>query len=342
MMTVSNNQFLKKNNVRIIILRVRLHLKIDVETPSFEDQKNNLLLDFKEKFSTHSLKKTLNSQGDFRIDAHTDYNIPQDTIEKIVNTPNLRKEILVVNETTNSFYSGTVNSKNQKHGLGLLMNSKGEQFEGYWEKDCFQPYGRYINEKGEMSEGSFENGKLNGEGRVLKADKEYKGTFFYGMRNGLGKEISEAEEYEGNFKNDKKDGQGKIFFKKSLNNYVGEFKEGKMNGQCEFSWNNGDRYEGNIVNGVFDGRGKYFWNDGMEYEGNYDKGVRRGFGTFKWKDGKIYKGEFENNLPHGNGIIIHNGIERNVKSLFGQSVNLTQESAKDDKMIKSKPIPSDK
>ena len=62
----------------------------------------------------------------------------------------------------------------------------------------------------------------------------------------------------------------------------------------------------------------------MEYDGNYEKGIRRGLGVFKWKDGKIYKGEFENNLPHGNGVIIINGVEKNVKSNYGVSVDASK------------------
>ena len=164
-------------------------------------------------------------------------------------------------ESKNSFYSGSVNAKGQKHGFGLLMNLNGEKYEGYWENDCFQPYGRFENDKGEIFEGSFENGKLNGEGMAIRVDKEFKGIFFYGMRNGIGKEISETEEYEGMFKNDKKDGKGTLFFKKSNNHYTGDFRDGKMTGNCEFEWKNGDKYYGSIVDGVFEGKGKYMWFD---------------------------------------------------------------------------------
>jgi hypothetical protein len=295
-----------------------------------EEQLNLLLSEYLTKYTTDTLKKAI-QLAPFKQDRLYEYKISNEAIEKILHYPNLRKEIIILDEETNSFYSGTVNQKNQRHGSGLYMKSNGERYEGFWENDMLK-YGLYINEKGEIYEGSFENWKLQGEGRLLKADKQYKGSFFYGVRNGFGVETSEVEEYQGTFKNDKKDGQGKLEFKKSNNTYVGDFKEGKMTGKCEFLWANGDRYLGSIVNGVFDGSGKYSWSDGMEYEGNYDKGVRRGLGIFKWKDGRIYKGEFENNLPHGNGVIIQNGIERPVKSNMGSTINANFDMNKEDKM----------
>jgi len=295
-----------------------------------EEHLNILLTEYITKYTTETLKKAI-ALAPFKQDRLAEYKVSNEAIEKILQYPNLKKEIIVLDEENNSFYSGTVNQKNQRHGYGLYMKSNGERFEGLWENDMFK-YGIHFNEKGEIYEGIFENFKLQGEGKLIKAEKQYKGSFFYGVRNGFGIETSEVEEYQGTFKNDKKDGQGKLFFKKSNNTYVGDFKEGKMTGKCEFIWANGDRYVGSIVNGVFDGSGKYSWSDGMEYEGNYDKGVRRGLGIFKWKDGRIYKGEFENNLPHGNGVIIQNGIERPVKSNMGSTINTNFDLNKEEKM----------
>jgi len=298
--------------------------------------KNKLAL-HTQKYTTEILAKAISSFPAFDRNGYSHYKISKERIEKVENYQKLRNEIFLFDEYTSSFYSGSVNERNQKHGYGLQMTAIGEKYEGYFENDAFQPYGRYINERGELFEGVFENGKLNGEAKLIKSDKTYTGSFFYGMRNGNGVETSETEHFEGTFKNDKKDGHGVLFFKKTNNKYDGDFKDGKMTGNCVFSWANNDRYVGNIVNGVFDGRGKYYWSDGMEYEGNYDKGVRRGFGVFKWKNGKIYKGEFENNLPHGNGVIIHNGNEKNVKSHFGTLTQLpSQDAVKDEKLVNGK------
>ena len=312
---------------------------LETENRLSEESLEKLLSEYTEKFTSENLKRAINTYPLFQLDGYNEYNIPKEIIDKFDYIPNLKKEIILLDESSTSFYSGTVNTDGQKHGFGILMNSKGEKFEGFWENECFQPYGRYISPKGELCEGSYENGKLNGIGKVVKSDKEFIGEFVNGIRNGTGKEKSKLEEYEGSFKNDKKDGHGKLLFLKSNNTYIGEFKEGKMTGQCEFIWANNDRYIGSIINGVFEGQGKYYWNDGMTYEGNYDNGIRRGYGIFQWKDGKIYKGEFENNLPHGNGVIIHNGIERNVRSHYGASISGTQESNRDEKMSMSMNTP---
>lgn len=315
---------------------VRLFIKSvpaqDNTAQAQEDQQKALHNEYVEKFSTPQLKAAVEKHGELTREGFSQYKVPEERINNINSTPGIRDELIILNEDQTEFYSGSVNEQSQKHGWGYLMNSKGEKWEGYWENDSFQPYGRYTNERGEIYEGSYENGKLHGEGKMVKAEKSYTGEFLNGVRNGQGVEVSEVEQYEGTFRNDKKDGEGKLFFKKSQNVYEGDFKQGKMTGKCVFSWANGDRYEGTILNGIFDGKGKYTWNDGMEYEGNYDRGVRRGYGIFKWKDGKIYKGEFEKNLPHGNGVIIHNGIEKNVKSNYGSSVNATMRVNEEEKL----------
>jgi len=248
-----------------------------------------------------------------------EYDIPQSKIDEIYQE-SVYSEIFNVEEDNVSFYTGEKNKKHQKHGYGILLMANGEKYEGYWENDNFNLYGRYISAQGEVFEGTFNDFYLNGNGRLKSSEKTYVGEFLYGKRHGKGKEVSESEEFEGDFRNDKRHGQGIVKFKKSNNIYEGDFNAGSMTGICVFKWNNGDRYEGTVIEGVFEGKGKYFWKNGNEYEGSYENGLRKGTGLFKWKEGKIYKGEFFNNVPHGSGVLIDNGNEKPIRFLNGSVV----------------------
>ena len=54
-----------------------------------------------------------------------------------------------------SYYYGSVNIKNQRHGFGIFISQDGKFYEGKWVKNSFEGYGRVIDNKGLISEGNF-------------------------------------------------------------------------------------------------------------------------------------------------------------------------------------------
>jgi len=108
----------------------------------------------------------------------------------------------------------------------------------------------------------------------LSNGKEYKGEFSNGQYHGKGSERGLSENYTGEYKNSKKNGKGKITFKKTGNQFEGDFLEGKMNGFGEFKWNTGDKYIGAIKEGVPHGNGIYYWVNGNKFKGNFINGKR--------------------------------------------------------------------
>lgn len=52
-----------------------------------------------------------------------------------------------------SFYFGQVNIHNQKNGYGYFISEKGKYYEGFWNKDKFEGYGRIIDSRGIITEG---------------------------------------------------------------------------------------------------------------------------------------------------------------------------------------------
>ena len=65
--------------------------------------------------------------------------------------------------------------------------------------------------------------------------------------------------------------------------YVGEYKDGKPNGQGTLTLSDGTKYVGEFKDGNQNGQGTYTWSDGRKYVG-------------EWKDGKPWNGtEYDKN-----------------------------------------------
>ena len=83
--------------------------------------------------------------------------------------------------------------------------------------------------------------------------------------------------------------------------YVGQYKDGKKNGQGTFTWPSGNKYVGQFKDGKRNGQGTYTWLDGEKYVGQYKDGKRNGQGTFTWPDGNKYVGQFKDGKKNGQG-----------------------------------------
>lgn len=59
-------------------------------------------------------------------------------------------------------------------------------------------------------------------------------------------------------------------------------------------FNNDDLYVGEWKDGVVNGQGIYVWGDGDIYAGNWKDGKKSGYGVYIWSDGTVYKGQWSN------------------------------------------------
>ena len=73
--------------------------------------------------------------------------------------------------------------------------------------------------------------------------------------------------------------------------YVGEFRDGKPNGQGVITWTNGSKYVGGISDGKMNGKG-----------------------TLTWADGTISVGEFRDGRPNGVSVTPHPPVEKQESS----------------------------
>ena len=100
--------------------------------------------------------------------------------------------------------------------------------------------------------------------------------------------------YIGEWKNGKFDGQGTITDAYG-DRYIGEWKNGEFDGQGTKTYSYGDRYVGEWKNGKRNGQGTLFYIDGGKYVGEWQKDEWHGQGSLHYSDGRKSVGEFKNN-----------------------------------------------
>ena len=106
--------------------------------------------------------------------------------------------------------------------------------------------------------------------------------------------------YIGEFKNGKYEGQGKRI-RADGRVAVGEFKNDKLNGMAEVKNPDGKVYKGQIKDDVIHGQGKLSWPDGTKYVGEFKDNQSNGQGTYTDPDGTKYSGEYRDGKFHGQG-----------------------------------------
>jgi hypothetical protein len=139
----------------------------------------------------------------------------------------------------------------------------------------------------------------------------YEGSTKAGVPWGIGiLSMKNGDKYIGCFKNDLYNGFGKLKFSKNNTNdhniFIGEFKNGKMQGKGKLEWKTGLVFDGEFKDDLRNGFGRQLWANGNNHEGNYIDGKRSGNGTFTWLDGDKYIGNFENDKANGNGTYLYN------------------------------------
>ncbi len=119
---------------------------------------------------------------------------------------------------------------------------------------------------------------------------------------------SDSSQYIGEWKDGKRNGQG-TYIDTNGNKYVGEWQNGQPNGKGTYTWEEGqyegDKYEGEWQNGLHHGQGTYTWgsgtNKGDVYVGTFINNKKTGFGTCNYANGNIYVGEWKDGNSHGEG-----------------------------------------
>ena len=112
-----------------------------------------------------------------------------------------------------------------------------------------------------------------------------------------------GDKYIGEFKDGKPNGQG-TFTDASGKKYEGEFKDGVPNGHGIVTDTSGNKYEGEFKDGVLNGQGTLTSENGEKYEGEFKDGQPNGQGSLTYANGNQYEGEFKDGIPNGQGKLI--------------------------------------
>ena len=112
--------------------------------------------------------------------------------------------------------------------------------------------------------------------------------------------FADGSKYVGEFKDGKSNGQGTYTWADG-HKYVGEFKDDKINGQGTFTLDDGQKYVGEFKDDMLNGQGTYTSAKGDKYVGEFKDGKRNGQGTFTSAKGDKYVGEFKDDKINGQG-----------------------------------------
>ena len=129
------------------------------------------------------------------------------------------------------------------------------------------------------------------------------GTFIHKFKVWDGS-IAEKK-YVGEFKNGKRNGQGTETDPYYGFIYVGEFKDDKKDGQGTISYPGSPKYVGEFKDDKKDGQGTTTNPDGTKTVGVWKDGKKYGQVNTTWPDGGKYVGEFKDGKRHGQATLTH-------------------------------------
>ncbi len=212
------------------------------------------------------------------------------------------------NYTDGSEYVGDWKS-GLKDGAGILSYAEGGRYEGEFRADRPDGDGVYYWKNGDKLEAKWADGALNGKGTMTCRD----GSVLTGIwRNDelVVKMIdnlhtwnsADGTGFTGNEVNGLIEGYGRSVG--GNDTYLGDFKNGKRDGNGICYYGNGDRYDGEWKNGYMEGKGVFYYKEYDNwYQGEFSNGKRNGTGTFYFSSGARYEGEWKDNDYQGTGIM---------------------------------------
>ena len=115
----------------------------------------------------------------------------------------------------------------------------------------------------------------------------WEGYWEDGKLHGRGRSICDEYYYIGEYKEGRRNGEG-VEYEETGNRYEGEWKDGDRHGQGTYYRWNGDKYTGQWDD--WKGQGEINYNDGTKYTGQWDwiGGCKRhGEGTLYSADGQV-------------------------------------------------------
>ena len=265
------------NNISTIISNPNMSIissKNEDKYPDLDEQTKQII----NKYISTDITSTFNFYPDnAKLFYYSNNNKNISKISQSVILPNKQIKYYINNNPSKiAIYTGGLNQKKQRHGLGQLKEPNCIKI-GSWKNDIFNGWGRIIYNTGQVFEGNYKNGKLNGKGVYKYKDTLYVGDFVNNNRHGNGILLNKKFRYKGQFNNGKINGYGKIIFygkKEGEGEYEGYFKDNNIEGKGIMKWNNGNIYQGEMKNGKMNGFGKFIPKKGIPFQGFFRNNIR--------------------------------------------------------------------
>ncbi len=226
------------------------------------------------------------------------------------------------------------------NGFGIRTTPDGLTKCGLWEEDRFvsevnpetmkgdisgnttNGYGIYVFESGDYYMGYWKNDKMNGQGTIFRTDgTQMQGCWENNQLNGFGI-ITYGEESES-----------------TLAKYIGDLRNGELNGYGCMIWKDNSIYYGQLKNGQPNGQGVLIdtekgsvkqqgvWENNKLItemdENDFDLiyGSKDGFGIKLTIDGR-YAGQLKNGIPNGQGTLrCHTGFTAVSNNFVNGTIN---------------------
>ena len=146
-----------------------------------------------------------------------------------------------------------------------------------------------------FSEGNFKY-------QPLESGHSFKGRWSEGEPDIYGiYEVEEQYQYIGEIKDGVIEGHGKLI-ENDGDSFVGTFKQGILSGLGTARYSNGSTFNGTLLNFEPNGEGEILVPDGSSYSGGWQSGEYSGSGVYTARNGDRYSGEFINGKLFGLGI----------------------------------------
>ena len=125
--------------------------------------------------------------------------------------------------------------------------------------------------------------------------------------------FANGDKYVGEYKDGKLNGQGTYFYLADNqfkgDKYVGEYKDGKRDGQGTYTKANGAKYVGEFKDSNYSGQGTVTLPNGTKFVGEWRDNKLNGYGTFTVAGRTEYVGEWKDNKFNGQGILTRDGTK---------------------------------
>ena len=227
--------------------------------------------------------------------------------------------------------------KSKFSGKGTMVFKNKDKYSGNWDDDEMNGDGKYFYHNGDRYEGTFSRGKLDGQGTMFYSDGDkYIGEWKANYKDGYGtyyktdgRKIS-GSWLAGKLKTRDSDSNNSHHNSTSVVSEVVKVDNASRNcntGDCSsglgtYTYGDGTQWVGQFSNGKPQGNGICYYANGDKYEGDWKLHSPHGEGTMYYQSGRVLGAMWNFGTP--------------IKELSGQQGYVKDESIKMDKNNKVK------